>query len=164
LVAAFGAAPVGQWVTWHDGPNVYLNLAALTAAAVPVSAAALVVEEALEQVPGIREAWTAARLEELREGGVRMPIVLSFYPNRSGHVLYVTEPWVVKQAESDGSTHGSPWSYDQRVPILWFGAGIAAGIHRGEAFVSDIAPTLSHILGVPRPTGARGRVLTEVLP
>jgi hypothetical protein len=78
LVAAFGAAPVEQWVTWHDGPNVYLNLAALTAAAVPVSAAALVVEEALEQVPGIREAWTAARLEELREGGVRMPIVLSF--------------------------------------------------------------------------------------
>jgi hypothetical protein len=77
--------------------------------------------------------------------------------------MYVTDPWIVAQPEPDGTIHGSPWAYDQQVPILWYRAGIRPGRYGDEAFVSDIAPTLSALLRVARPTGARGRVLTEAL-
>jgi len=163
MEGAFGAPPLGRWVAFKGSSNIYLNPDALAAAEVPVEVAAALVEEALERVPGIREAWTGARLEELREAGSETPMVLSYHPGRSGQVAYQTDPWVVEQAEEDGTTHGTPWAYDQSVPILWYGSGIAAGVYPGEAFVTDIAPTLSHLLGVPRPSGARGRVLTEAL-
>jgi len=82
---------------------------------------------------------------------------------RSGNVLYVTAPFVIEDSGQAGTTHGSPWSYDERVPMLWYGAAIAPGAYGTAAVVRDLAPTLARILGVESPTGATGRVLTEVL-
>jgi hypothetical protein len=49
------------------------------------------------------------------------------------------------------ATHGSPHEYDARVPIVFRGAGVPAGLRTGEARVVDIAPTLADWLGV-KPT------------
>jgi hypothetical protein len=49
------------------------------------------------------------------------------------------------------ATHGSPHEYDARVPIVFRGAGVSAGLRTGEARVVDIAPTLADWLGV-KPT------------
>ena len=49
------------------------------------------------------------------------------------------------------------------MPLLWYGARIAPGVHHTAAAVADIAPTLSALLGLLAPGGAQGRVLTEML-
>jgi hypothetical protein len=46
------------------------------------------------------------------------------------------------------ATHGSPHEYDARVPIIFWGTGIAGGAREGDARVVDIAPTLAAWLGV----------------
>lgn len=46
------------------------------------------------------------------------------------------------------ATHGSPNEPDARVPVLFWGAGIAAGHRAGEARVVDMAPTLAQRLGI----------------
>jgi predicted AlkP superfamily pyrophosphatase or phosphodiesterase len=59
----------------------------------------------------------------------------------------------------DYATHGQPHDHDTRVPVLFWGAGIARG-HRGTAArVVDIAPTLAEWLGVRPLERLDGRAL-----
>lgn len=169
MVRRFGAPPSGastsaaSWVAHQDGPYVYLDEALLEERGIDVVAAEAVVAAALEGVEGVKEVYTRSTLTTRRAHGDVSPVVLSFHPERSGHVMYVTYPYVIEEDDPDGTTHGSPWNYDQAVPIAFYGAGIRAGVHSGDAYVIDIAPTLSHLLRVDRPPAARGRVLTEAV-
>jgi predicted AlkP superfamily pyrophosphatase or phosphodiesterase len=56
--------------------------------------------------------------------------------------------------------HGSPYDYDRRVPILFYGAGISAQERPLPIEVVDIAPTLAHVLGMTPPVPVDGRCLT----
>ena len=62
-----------------------------------------------------------------------------------------------------GTTHGSAYSYDTHVPILFYGAGITNGLSHKNYNVRDIAPTLATLLGVEFPNGNSGKVIEEVL-
>ena len=53
--------------------------------------------------------------------------------------------WLLSTA---ATTHGTLHPYDQRVPVLFFGAGVAKGIRDGAATPADIAPTLAALAGV----------------
>jgi phosphonoacetate hydrolase len=47
------------------------------------------------------------------------------------------------------ATHGSPWDYDRRVPILFWRKGMAPA-NRSEAVETvDILPTLAAMIGLP---------------
>jgi hypothetical protein len=89
--------------------------------------------------------------------------VFSFYPARSGNIYYELKPYVVPGEDPTGTTHGSPWSYDTQVPLLWLGARVKRGTYSGPSTIADLAPTLSAILGIVQPSGSRGRVLQEML-
>lgn len=58
------------------------------------------------------------------------------------------------------ATHGQPHDYDTRIPILFWGQGIAAGRRGTEARVVDMAPTLASILGISPLERVDGRVLS----
>lgn len=60
---------------------------------------------------------------------------------------------------STGTTHGVPYLHDRRVPLIFFGAGIEAGVSATPARTVDVAPTLARIGGVPAPDGLDGRDL-----
>jgi arylsulfatase A-like enzyme len=76
----------------------------------------------------------------------------------------VTKPhWPLEgRAVGQAGSHGSPYDYDQRVPVVLFGAGIKAGRYDRAVTPADIAPTLARIAGVQMPN-AEGRVLAEAL-
>jgi predicted AlkP superfamily pyrophosphatase or phosphodiesterase len=64
--------------------------------------------------------------------------------------------------DETGTSHGTPYGYDSRVPLFLFGKGIAAGEYLESASPTDIAPTLAFLAGVTLPR-VDGRVLTEGL-
>jgi predicted AlkP superfamily pyrophosphatase or phosphodiesterase len=83
----------------------------------------------------------------------------SYFAGRSGDVAFVFERnWV----NTAGTNHGTPYDYDQRVPVAFFGAGIAAGQHTVAASPVDIVPTLGAVTGIRMPR-TDGRVLREAL-
>lgn len=84
----------------------------------------------------------------------------SHVPSRSGDVVLVLEPYWIPQ--SSGTTHGSPYAYDQRVPLLFYGAGITPGRYLTAAGPVDVAPTLAHLAGIAM-ARTDGRILTEAL-
>jgi predicted AlkP superfamily pyrophosphatase or phosphodiesterase len=89
--------------------------------------------------------------EEIRDGAKsKDPQVraaaLSYFPGRSGDIVFTTKPgWMFSAA---GTTHGSATPDDQRVPILFLGAGIKPGAYQDAATPADVTPTLAAIAGV----------------
>ncbi|UVO51921.1 alkaline phosphatase family protein [Sphingomonas sp. SUN019] len=85
----------------------------------------------------------------------------SFYPGRSGDVLLLLKPRVTgipTPGPGYVATHGSPWDYDRRVPILFWRKGMAGFEQPLSVETIDIAPTLAATIGLPV-TGMEGRCL-----
>jgi predicted AlkP superfamily pyrophosphatase or phosphodiesterase len=93
-------------------------------------------------------------IEELLQNG--------FSQKRSGDVLIVMDPGYISYSKT-GSTHGSAFSYDTHVPLLFFGKGIKHGQTLQKTEITDIAPTLSALLGISFPNGVIGKPLDFVL-
>jgi hypothetical protein len=163
LDARYGRAPAPGWIGFHDQPQLYLDLATLRAKNVPVEQAERVAQAAVMALPEVHQALTATELMRSRAAGARTAEVLSFHPERSGSIYYQMAPYILVDSEPTGTGHGTPWAYDQQVPLLWFGSRIVPGIRRTPATVADIAPTLSALLGLAVPGGSQGRVLSEIL-
>jgi predicted AlkP superfamily pyrophosphatase or phosphodiesterase len=85
---------------------------------------------------------------------------LSYVADRSGDAVVV--PRAHSLIRSSGSTHGSPYAYDQRVPVWFAGAGITPGRFLTPATPADIAPTLAHLVGIVM-AQTSGKVLTDAL-
>jgi hypothetical protein len=158
----FGAVAAPGWIAYHDPPWIYLNTAVLKKRGISVEAAEREARAALEQVPGVQQAMTATELRLLGQPA-RSPAAFSFHPARAGNIYYSMRPYWLAESHQSGASHGSPWSYDARVPLLWLGAGISPTTHLHPVSVADVAPTLAFLLGISEPGGSTGRVLSEML-
>ena len=158
----FGALAAPGWIVHHAPPWIYLNVSALRRRGLSVELAEREARDAMEKVPGVQQAITATELRLLSQPP-QSPAGFSFHPARAGNIYYSMRPYWLVEAHESGASHGSPWSYDAQVPLLWFGASIKPGIQHGSASIADIAPTLSALLGIAEPGGSQGRVLGEML-
>jgi hypothetical protein len=79
----------------------------------------------------------------------------SFDPARSGDLLVALKPHItpIADARQGIATHGSPWNYDRRVPILFYRPGAAGFEQPMPVETVDILPTLAALIGVPIPLG-----------
>jgi predicted AlkP superfamily pyrophosphatase or phosphodiesterase len=90
----------------------------------------------------------------------------SFNPQRSGDLVVILQPYLTlygKPQHPDHdyvASHGSPWEYDRRVPILFWWRGITAFEQPAAVETVDIAPTLADLIGFEvGPHEMDGRVL-----
>jgi predicted AlkP superfamily pyrophosphatase or phosphodiesterase len=90
----------------------------------------------------------------------------SFHPDRSGDLVVMLKPYVTlydipKNTEKEYiASHGSPWDYDRRVPILFWWPGIEGFEQPAAVETVDIAPTLADLIGLKiAPNEMDGRVL-----
>ncbi|QWX83047.1 alkaline phosphatase family protein [Cellulophaga sp. HaHaR_3_176] len=93
-----------------------------------------------------------------------IPYILQngYNQKRSGDVLIVLKPNFISYSTT-GSTHGSPYTYDTHVPLLFFGKGIQKGAMHQKTVIPDIAPTIASLLGIAYPSGTTGEPIVEVL-
>jgi predicted AlkP superfamily pyrophosphatase or phosphodiesterase len=75
----------------------------------------------------------------------------SYYPGRSGDFVVFLKKAVMPIADTTRyvATHGSPWDYDRRVPILFWRRGMPATPSDAAVDTVDILPTLAAEIGVP---------------
>ena len=85
----------------------------------------------------------------------------SYDPERSGDLLVLLKPRVTTiatPAPGYVETHGSPWDYDRRVPILFWRKGMTGFEQPLSVETVDIMPTLAATLRLPV-SGQDGRCL-----
>jgi predicted AlkP superfamily pyrophosphatase or phosphodiesterase len=81
----------------------------------------------------------------------------SFDPQRSGDFIVMLKPRVTPifdTAHNYVATHGSPWDYDRRVPILFWRKGMAPYEQPLSIETVDIMPTLAALIHLPITPGA----------
>ena len=88
--------------------------------------------------------------------------------NRSGDVVFLVEPgYLTKTTDSpkahQGTSHGSSFNYDAHVPLLWYGKTWKKTDIFSPCEITDIAPTLVHLLNLQRPGAMTGSPLLELL-
>ena len=81
----------------------------------------------------------------------------SFDPERSGDFIVLLKPRVTPIFDTSRgyvSTHGSPWDYDRKVPILFWRKGMRPFEQSLAVETADILPTLAATIGVTIPMGS----------
>jgi len=124
--------------------------------------ASAAVLDALRALPGVAQAFRADEVNtpaaRASSDPARRAAALSHYPPRSGDLIIVPRVnWML--STSSATTHGTLHPYDQRVPVILYGAGVTAGLHREAATPADLAPSLAALAGVSSYNAPDGKPL-----
>jgi predicted AlkP superfamily pyrophosphatase or phosphodiesterase len=158
-------------IALYDHPWIYLDGLAVGRAGLDPELVQRAVAEEVVKIPGIHLAVTREDLltGNVPEGEIYERIQNNLHPTRSGDVYLVQMPnWFMFNVGDEvafplAAIHGSPWSYDTYVPIVFAGHGVRAGMVFRRVGPEDVAPTLAAYLGILPPSGSAGRPLIEVL-
>jgi len=89
----------------------------------------------------------------------------SFYPGRSGDFVVFLKKDITPIADTSHcyvATHGSPYDYDRRVPILFWRPGASGSTVERPVETTDIMPTIASMIGLPiQPGSVDGHCLPE---
>jgi predicted AlkP superfamily pyrophosphatase or phosphodiesterase len=157
-----------QWVLPGVAENaLYFNYQTLKEKKIDLRAVTETAAEAIMSEPKIHASRVYTR-DQILSGGrgdfITTALLNGFHPGRSADLVIVYEPYYVPgSGGATGTTHFSPYVYDNHVPVVFVGMGVKAGTYRRNITVNDIAPTLAAAMGVEIPSGAYGNVLPEVV-
>lgn len=82
---------------------------------------------------------------------------------RSGDVVLINKPFMIPGTGKTGTTHGSPYSYDTHVPVIFRGTAFQPGRYAEKFNISDFVPTLCAALRMTEPAGSIGKPFVEAL-
>jgi predicted AlkP superfamily pyrophosphatase or phosphodiesterase len=94
--------------------------------------------------------------------GIMRALQQGYNPKFSGDVLMIPYPATLNYSRK-GTSHGSGYSYDTHVPLIFYGNGIKKGVSKKIYKIIDIAPTISNLLKIEAPNGTSGNIIDEVL-
>jgi predicted AlkP superfamily pyrophosphatase or phosphodiesterase len=123
----------------------------------------LVINYLLQQ-DGVANAYSESQMRQGRfdEGGVKGMIIRGYHPKRSGDIMIQFEPNWYEVWKPNYTDHGTGYSYDTHVPIMFYGAGIRKGSTVRYHSVTDIAPTICTLLNIKFPNGCIGQPIDEI--
>lgn len=165
LIAEYGE----DLVLYEDNLNVYLNHDRIHALGLSLSEVQQFVSGRIQRWKGVKRSFTA---EQLYYSGIddewRDMVAKGFHHEESGDVLFILEAgYLPKSVDSElarkGTSHGSAFSYDTHVPLLWYGKGIPAKEIMRPINITDITATLTHMLYLQRPSMTTGAPILELL-
>tara|TARA_R110002074_G_scaffold197610_7_gene364851 strand:+ start:11901 stop:13595 length:1695 start_codon:yes stop_codon:yes gene_type:complete len=159
-----------SWITAVNGNNLYLNKVTIDEQKLTLPIIQKEAADYLMTLPEVSFALTANDLQTfVYEEGIRKTIQNGYHVKRSGDVIISYSSGTIIHPNSNidvemvnGTVHGSGYSYDTHVPLIWIGKGIKSGESVREVNPIDIAPSLSMFLNIPLPSSSQGKPLTEL--
>ena len=111
---------------------------------------------------GVASCITAHSLKNFYfDFGINNFIQKGFYAKRSGDVAVVFEPgWM--EYDKPGTTHGSSYSYDTHVPLIFYGWEIKNGNTLQKVEITDIAPTICLMMNINIPNACTGNIIEAI--
>ena len=95
--------------------------------------------------------------------GILQKLQKGYNQKFSGDVLLIPLPSTISSYSRKGTTHGSGYSYDTHVPIIFYGNGIKKGASKKAHNITDIAPTIANLLQIEFPNGTTGDIIEGAL-
>jgi predicted AlkP superfamily pyrophosphatase or phosphodiesterase len=159
----YGAGKYFLSPSLHYG-NIYLNHDTLRDKQLSVAAVSSFIRDYALGTGLIQACFTREQLLNGQAPGWIGQCVLNGYnPERSGDLVLVFKPFALPGSSKTGTTHGSLYSYDTRVPILFHGTAFKPGRYADAFYITDIAATLALALRCEEPPGSFGVPCVRIL-
>ena len=158
-------ADVNQYILNYSNNNLFLNHKyILNNLDVSIEEVQRECANFLLKYEWVKNTYTATQLHENEYSKSFHSLIQRGYnQKRSGDVIISLQTgWLKSHWESGGTTHGSSYSYDTHVPLIFWGGKIPVGKTDRKVNIRDIAPTISTILGTAYPNGCTGNPLPEI--
>jgi len=159
-----GLYGTGKYIADFTGNGIYFNASLLAQKNISAEEIQKKTADFLLTMKGIAAAVPSEELkkENCREGIMAL-IQRGFNWQRSPDVLFALEPaWMDMQSKT-GTTHGTAYSYDTHVPLLFYGWNIPHGNSVEPVYITDVAPTLAVMLNIEFPSGNSGQPISSLL-
>lgn len=153
---------VGEWIVNISNEQIFLNSELAKEKGVNISDMEEDLAKFLLKFKGIKEVYTSTSMRNSAFTQDRPALLQMGYNHKSsGELLVILEPgWLTGGAR--GTSHGTGYSYDTNVPIMFFGWGVKHGSSSRRVSITDIAPTLSMMLDIRLPNGSNGSPILEI--
>jgi hypothetical protein len=148
----------GDWVTDYIAPFIYLSEAVHTHPQHD-RMVELICNTLIEQ-PGVVAAYPVKDFQGAEDESwdrLKRAAYLSTDPERAGDIFVVPARYTITDVDivrGFGTNHGTPWEYDQQVPVLVVAKRISPNRNSKPVDQRRIAPTIAALLGVAPPKTA----------
>ncbi|WP_105047632.1 alkaline phosphatase PafA [Polaribacter butkevichii] len=143
--------------------QIFLNKEKIASLNLDANTVAQKLADEIINFDGIYKVVTARTLQTTHfSSGILNSLQNGYNQKLSGDVFMIPNPATLISART-GTSHGSGYSYDTHVPIIFYGNGIKQGSSSKRYNITDIAPTIANLLNIESPNGTNGVVIDEVL-
>lgn len=154
----------GNWVLGYHEKQIYLNRRLIEDSNILLRDFQDRVASFMLQFTGVANATTAYTLQSSNfTTGIFEKFQNSYNQRRSGDIIINLEPGWVERNGGNVTSANSPYSYDAHVPLVWYGWKIKRRQILAPVNMSDIAPTISTLIGIGWPNGATGTPIREII-
>lgn len=137
--------------------NIYLNRSYIESKKINLQQVQETCAAFVTNLKGVSAAMTATELARgINRTGIYSLMQNGYNVQRSADVMIQLQAGWIDWYSKTGTTHGTAYSYDTHVPLIFFGKRIKAGSSVDPVSVCDIAPTISQLLNIEFPSGNSG--------
>ncbi|CAI8201239.1 MAG: Alkaline phosphatase PafA [Cryomorphaceae bacterium] len=154
----------GEWIKNYSNNQLFLNQKLIAERNINLQEIERKCANFFLKYEWVKNTYTATQINENEYNNSFHSLIQRGYnQKRSGDVIVSLQTgWLSSYWEKGGTTHGSSYSYDTHVPLIFWGGTIPQGQTDRKVNIRDIAPTISTILGTAYPNGCTGNPLPEV--
>lgn len=162
--AKYGA----DFVSIEENNNIYLNEELIDFLDGDKDQIERFIANKIKQWEGVKDAFTTSDLNRVNAGDQFAEMIQNGYdPVRSGNVIFMLKSGYLPKTEDSensrkGTSHGSAYNYDTHVPLLWYGRNIPKQELFERVEITDIVPTLTHILNLQKPACTTGEPILPI--
>lgn len=150
----------GEWIADYDAGQIYLNRPLIEKKELSLSEMQDKIADFLIEFEGVSRVMTANALtHNASSSGMEVLFQNSFSQKRSGDILFSLQPTWIPELK-DMEDNYARYSKRNKVPLFLYGAGIT-GVRSSECRITDILPSLCHIIGIPAPYTAIGNPVVK---
>ena len=154
----------GEWLKAYANQQIYLNDTLLAEKGKTKTDIFNILYEPLMKMEGVAYVLEISNLSGATlNQDVKELVINGIYPKRCGDIQILFDPYWFEAYRPSGTTHGSHFSYDTHVPLVFFGWKVTPGALYRSTKVTDIAPTISAMLKISEPNGCVGTIIPEVI-
>ena len=143
--------------------QIFLNKEVLESLGLNQNTVAQKLADEVIHLEGIYKAVTARTLQTTHfSEGILNSLQNGYNQKFSGDVMLIPYPATLIRGKT-GTSHGSGYSYDTHVPIIFYGNGVKKGRSAKRYEIVDIAPTIANLLKIEAPNSTVGAVIDEII-
>ncbi len=154
----------GDFVTYLSDQDVFLNRELVLQKKISLEEIQQKARDFLLTQKGISQAITSTELsKQIQRTGFMQLVQNGFNPKLSPDVAFLFQSgYMDSYYKKGGTAHGTPYTYDTQVPLLFFGKNISKGNTHRRVEITDIAATLASLLHLQQPSGCIGNPIIEI--